>query len=158
MMILIYKHHFMGKVIRLTESDLVRIIKRAILEQDEPIEEQVKKCIMDSLKLKDIGIIMFKFPRTFKLGMTIWMKKPVTLKMVMESHEELEENSEYACEKMTQILACISQKNNITIDETTKGFINTVCKTGATLGKTVKDVLNKLPLPGKGDFPPFPKL
>jgi hypothetical protein len=63
----------MKKVVKLTESDLTRIIKRVIKESQNDIPQEIMGCATEVLTLSD----MTKIPTCLELGMSVMTSKKI---------------------------------------------------------------------------------
>ena len=86
-MIFIWKQLNMKKIVKLTESDLARIIKRVIKENQNDIPSQIMECASEVLTLSDLAQI----PTCLELGMGVMTSKkiPTDLMKLMACGTEL---------------------------------------------------------------------
>ena len=72
-MIFIWKQLNMKKIVKLTESDLARIIKRVIKENQNDIPSEIMECASEVLTLSDLT----KIPTCMELGMSVMTSKKI---------------------------------------------------------------------------------
>jgi hypothetical protein len=97
----------MKKVVKLTESDLTRIIKRVIKESQNDIPQEIMGCATEVLTLSD----MTKIPTCLELGMSVMTTKkiPTDIFKVMACGTELAKLNKTPQDGM-QFMNCVLEK------------------------------------------------
>jgi hypothetical protein len=95
----------MKKVIRLTESDLMRIVKRVINEQETPIK--IMECANEVLTISDLT----KIPTCLKLGLDVMTNKkiPTDFTKIMACGSELSKLDKTPSDGM-DFMSCVLEK------------------------------------------------
>jgi hypothetical protein len=108
----------MKKIVKLTENDLARIVKKVLKEQSQPdIETKVKGCFMSAFELKDIS----KVPMScVGIGLKIFKNKrlpnpfdPTEVEQSLSCASDLAKDPMFLAEKMKDILGCLSKTSPV---------------------------------------------
>jgi hypothetical protein len=106
-MIFIWKQLNMKKIVKLTESDLARIIKRVIKENQNDIPSEIMECASEVLTLSDLT----KIPTCMELGMGVMTDKkmPTDIFKVMACGTELYKLNKTAADAQ-EFMNCVLEK------------------------------------------------
>lgn len=97
----------MKKIVKLTESDLARIIKRVIKENQNDIPSEIMECASEVLTLSDLT----KIPTCMELGMGVMTDKkmPTDIFKVMACGTELYKLNKTAADAQ-KFMNCVLEK------------------------------------------------
>jgi hypothetical protein len=103
----------MKKIVRLTESDLVRLVRRVINEQGTPqyIPEDAKKSIIECGGMDGLTLIL-KFPKCAKTALEIISGNIDLFQIpskISDCLEELEGVNSSDIQKISKILTCLGK-------------------------------------------------
>jgi hypothetical protein len=121
----------MAKIVRLTESDLTRLVRRVIKEQQTKFEDDLLECAKEQVQISDITKIP---PACYSVGLNLMMGKTPTPDSFMECVKKAaDEDPRWVKDKAIGFMTCVAEKKGINI-----GNIFT------TIGGMVSDIFNKM--------------
>jgi|LakMenE18May11ns_1017448.scaffolds.fasta_scaffold8958108_1 hypothetical protein len=103
----------MKKIVRLTENDLARIVKKVLKEQSQSdLESKVKGCIMSTFELKDIS----KVPMScVSVGLKLFkggLPNPLDPEN-MECAQDLMKDPMFVLKKFKDITGCLAKQSPV---------------------------------------------
>jgi hypothetical protein len=121
----------MAKIVRLTESDLTRLVRRVIKEQQTKFEDDLLECAKEQVQISDITKIP---PACYSVGLNLMMGKTPTPDSFMKCvKESAKEDPRWVKDKAIGFMTCVAEKKGINI-----GNIFT------TIGGMVGDIFDKI--------------
>jgi len=121
----------MAKIVRLTESDLNRLVRRVIKEQQTEFDADLLECAKEQVQISDIGKIP---PSCYSVGLNLMMGKTPTPDSCMECVKDgAKQNPIWVKDKAIGFMTCVAEKKGINI-----GNIFT------TIGGMVGDIFDKI--------------
>jgi len=144
----------MKRVIRLTEGDLVKLIKKVMNEDttsnDPDPKKSVEECLLANVEMKDIT----KYKNCIAVGLKISEQKIPSMDELKGAMTELKTNKEDSCKILPNFLNCVAKKVLYEeLDETIKSAIQMVCNLGSMLPTDFPKIPTDFP-----KMPPYPKM
>lgn len=137
----------MKRVIRLTEGDLVKLIKKVMNEDttsNDP-RKTIEECIMSNVTLKDIT----KYKNCMIIGTKISKGEIPTPTDVQSAMSELKANKQDSCVILPKIMSCVAKK---TTNQDIPAELLDILKIMCDVGSMIPDL--PIPKPG-GGWPGF---
>jgi hypothetical protein len=121
----------MAKIVRLTESDLTRLVRRVIKEQQTEFDGDLLKCAQNQVQITDINEIP---PSCKSVGVDLMMGNTPSVDSCMECVKDgAKQNPRWVKDKAIGFMTCVAEKKGINI-----GNIFT------TIGGMVGDIFDKI--------------
>ena len=103
----------MAKIVRLTESDLNRLVRRVIKEQQTEFDADLLECAKEQVQISDITKIP---PSCYSVGLNLMMGKTPTPDSCMKCVKEAaKEDPRWVKDKAIGFMTCVAEKKGINI-------------------------------------------